>query len=156
MIFVTTGTQLPFPRLISAMDALAPKLGEEVIAQVGPDTQTRQHIEVHPSLPPSRFAELFGAARVVVAHAGIGSILSAKQMQRPIVLVPRKYALGEHRNDHQFATAREIEGRPGYYVAWETSALLGLLRQTNLDVPEQRSGQASESLIQTLRAFIDA
>lgn len=37
VIFVTTGTKLPFPRLIGAMNARAPALGDQVIARIGPD-----------------------------------------------------------------------------------------------------------------------
>lgn len=38
MILATVGMQLGFDRLIKAMDALAPGLGQPVIAQVGKGT----------------------------------------------------------------------------------------------------------------------
>jgi UDP-N-acetylglucosamine transferase subunit ALG13 len=123
VILVVTGTQLPFPRLIGAMDALAPSLKEPVIAQVGPDTTPRMHIETHAKLPPAQFETLFREARVIVAHAGVGSILSAKRLGRPLIVVPRRFDLGEHRNDHQQATAKELEGITGVRIAWDLDML---------------------------------
>lgn len=131
MIFAATGTQLAFPRLIHAMDAMAPDLNEPVIAQIGPDTETRSNIETHTTLHPARFEELFEQARVVVAHAGIGSILMAKRLRKPLIIVPRHHALGEHRNDHQLATAREVEGTTGVRVAWDIKDLPDLVKYEN-------------------------
>lgn len=127
MIFATTGTQLPFPRMIAALDALAPDLGEPVIAQVGPDPGTYPNLETHATLPPDRFDVLFAQARIVVAHAGIGSILSARRHGRPLILMPRRFEHGEHRNDHQLATARELEQRAGLSVAWQAEDLARML-----------------------------
>ena len=127
MIFATTGTQLPFPRLVAALDALAPTLSEPVIAQIGPDPAAYPNLETHATLPPARFDEMFAAARVVIAHAGIGTILSARRHGRPLILVPRRFERGEHRNDHQLATARELEHRAGLSVVWQVEDLAAVL-----------------------------
>ncbi len=148
MIFVATGTQLAFPRLISAMDQMAPDLEEPVVAQIGPDTETRHHIETHTSLPPAQFEELFHEARVVVAHAGIGSILMAKRLHKPLIIVPRRHALKEHRNDHQLATAREVEGTIGVRVAWDIADLRALVQHQNPPAAEPTLSPQAERLIQ--------
>lgn len=125
MIFVTTGTQLPFTRLVKAMNTLALKLDEQVVAQVGPDPDigTYGNLTIHPKLTPQMFEKLFTEARVIVAHAGIGTILSAQRHQKPLVIVPRRFDLGEHRNDHQSATARELEKRIKLCVVWDENTL---------------------------------
>lgn len=128
MILVTTGTQLPFPRLVAAMDRLAPVLGERVVAQIGPDTGTYPNLETHARLEPETFEALFREARVVVAHAGIGTVLAASRHGKPLVLMPRRHALGEHRNDHQTATAEALRGRPGLYLVADESDLADLLK----------------------------
>lgn len=155
MIFVVTGTQLPFPRLITAMDALAPSLDEKVIAQVGPDTTPRLNLETHATLPPAQFEALFNEARVVVAHAGIGSVLSAKRARRPLIVVPRRFDLGEHRNDHQLATAKEVEGLTGVRVAWEVEDLPALLQVKESPPATPEPGPLADGLITRLRNFID-
>ena len=62
------------------------------------------------------------AADAVVAHAGIGTILGALELGKPTVVMPRRAALGEHRNDHQLATARRFSG-PGIAVALDEHEL---------------------------------
>ena len=77
MIFATVGTQLPFPRMMAALDAAAPALDEEIVAQTGPDETGWPALTCHEFLNPKEFDALFQQARVVCAHAGIGTILSA-------------------------------------------------------------------------------
>ena len=42
---------------------------------------------------------------------------------KPIILVPRRAALGEHRNDHQLATVRQLAERPGILIAHDETEL---------------------------------
>ncbi|WP_424973072.1 glycosyltransferase [Dinoroseobacter sp. S76] len=131
MIFVTVGTQLPFIRLIDTMAELAPTLGEPVIAQTGPhgaeDAARWGALELHEHLTPGRFDECFKAARVVVGHAGMGTVLSARRHDKPVILLPRRHELGEHRNDHQMATAREVARLAGVHVAFAAEEIAPLL-----------------------------
>lgn len=119
MILLTVGKQLPFDRLVSAVDALAADLPEPVIAQVGHSGFQPRHLKAHAQLPATAFEELASSATLIISHAGIGSILLARRMQKPIVLMPRRADLGEHRNDHQLATAKQLEVNEGIFVAWE-------------------------------------
>lgn len=154
MIFVTVGTQLPFPRLIEAMDNLAADLEEPVIAQTGPFAGEVAHMEASENLQPSDFEQNFKAARLVVAHAGIGSILSAKRYGKPLVILPRRVAFGEHRNDHQLATAKQVEAVPGVYVAWEAEELGALMARQDLEPASEAMSASREALINRLRGFM--
>ena len=156
MIFITVGTQLPFPRLIQAMDVLAPDLGEEVFAQAGPEPGEVKNLDVLTHLAPAEFEAKFRAARVVVAHAGIGTILSAKRFGKPLVLLPRRADLGEHRNDHQLATARQVEKLPGVYIAWETGDLGPLLATRDLVPANQDMSATHKALVARLKSFVAA
>ena len=156
MIFATVGTQLPFPRMMAALDAAAPALDEEIVAQTGPDETGWPALTCHEFLNPKEFDALFQQARVVCAHAGIGTILSARRWRKPLVILPRREALGEHRNDHQMATARQVENLPGIYVAWEAEALSGLLSRSDLAPSEDSVGPLQEQLIARIREFIEA
>ena len=156
MIFVTVGTQLPFPRLIDAMNAFAAANDEKVIAQVGPEPGDWPHLEVCETLAPAAFEANFREARAIVAHAGVGSILSAKRFGRPLIILPRRHALGEHRNDHQVATAKAVEAVKGVYVAWEADDLPGLLAQPDLETADDAESATRAALIDRLKSFIDA
>jgi UDP-N-acetylglucosamine transferase subunit ALG13 len=125
VIFVTVGTQLAFDRLIVAVDAWAQKNPETaVFGQIGPAAQKPAHIEFADFLSPAKADELVKQADLIVAHAGMGSILTALRHQKPILIMPRKFSHGEHRNDHQMATAKWLSDRPGITVAWTEEELL--------------------------------
>jgi UDP-N-acetylglucosamine transferase subunit ALG13 len=123
VIVVTVGMQLGFDRLIKAMDALAPSLGMPVIAQTGKGSYQPQHMDARVKIAPAEFEALVKEAQLIVSHAGIGTVLTAARCAKPILLVPRRAALGEHRNDHQLATVGKLAGRPGILVAQDENEL---------------------------------
>jgi UDP-N-acetylglucosamine transferase subunit ALG13 len=109
MIFVTVGTQEPFDRLIKTVDEFSPFWrGEEVVAQTGNGSYSVKNINAINYLDPDEYADLFNRARLVICHAGTGTILSALMKKKPIAVLARKASLGEHRNEHQLATARRF------------------------------------------------
>jgi UDP-N-acetylglucosamine transferase subunit ALG13 len=166
MIFLTVGTQLPFDRLVAAVDDWAGRHPDvEVFAQIGPTTLVPRHMQHAPFLPPARADDLMRRSEVIVAHAGMGSVLTAQALNKPIVIVPRHAALGEHRNDHQLATASWLESRPGVIVAWEPTDVAALLddRTGLADGSALRpalgsviSPVASGPLVERLRAYVAA
>jgi UDP-N-acetylglucosamine transferase subunit ALG13 len=109
--------QLAFDRLIEAMDRLAPGLSGPVIVQTGKGRYVPQNMEAREEIAPDEFGALVAQAEVLVSHAGIGSILTAARLGKPIVLLARRADLREHRNDHQIATAPKLAGRPGILIA---------------------------------------
>jgi UDP-N-acetylglucosamine transferase subunit ALG13 len=126
-IFVTIGSMFPFDRLIRAMDAWAAMQADPpgMLAQIGDGGYEPVHMRWVRSLPRADYARAVEDARLVVAHAGMGSVISAGEHGRPIVLMPRRAAKGEHTNDHQVDTVRWLRGRPGIHVA-DAEADLGL------------------------------
>ena len=68
-------------------------------------------------LAPDEFDKLCHDARLIVAHAGMGTIISAMTKGKPIIVFPRIAALGEHRNEHQLATSKKMKELGYAYVA---------------------------------------
>lgn len=129
MIVVSVGTQLPFDRLIRAMDALAPGLDQPVFAQLGHGRYEPRNMAWAHELDPIAFGERIAAASILVAHAGTGSVMAAQRYGKPLILYPRRAALGEHRNDHQLATCARLKGKTGVYIAMNDGELAALLKQ---------------------------
>lgn len=132
MIFVTVGTQLPFERLVSMIDDLAGELSLEVFAQTADPATDYTHIKHAPFLTPDEYDDLISRATVLVGHAGIGTILTAKKVEKPVIVMPRMASLGEHRNEHQLATARHLDGHEGVYIALDRAQLAALLQMSDL------------------------
>jgi UDP-N-acetylglucosamine transferase subunit ALG13 len=155
VIFVTVGTQLTFDRMVERVDAWASRSGEEVFAQVGETSRDYTNLTTAAFLPPEEAKRRFREARCIVAHAGMGTILSALGMRKPLVIMPRKAELGEHRNDHQIATARRLEERGLVTVAWDGDQLEEMLeRLADVEVGPAIPEQASPELLDAVRHFL--
>lgn len=109
MIFVSTGTQFPFDRLVEIVDSIAGELNEEVVAQAMRDKYVPRNFKMLDLIPAKKFEEYVRQSRVIVAHAGMGIIITAMRLGKPIIVLPRLARLGEHRNDHQTSTANHLQ-----------------------------------------------
>ena len=157
MIFVTVGTQLAFDRLIAGVDEWAARRpGSQVFAQVGPTELAPRRIKYRDFISPGECRERMLAAKAIVAHAGIGTILGALELGKPLLLMPRLAARGEHRNDHQLATARRFAQLGGIAVAFDETELSAKLDELDrLPAHAPISPFASDDLISALRTFIE-
>jgi UDP-N-acetylglucosamine transferase subunit ALG13 len=160
VIFATVGTQLPFDRLVGAVDRwAATRAGPDVFAQVGPSALRPAAIAWERFVSPAECRERMRAADAIVAHAGMGTILTALELGTPIVVMPRAAALGEHRNDHQLATARRFAEQGSIAVAFDEAQLhahLDALAAGDGAARRRIAPHAEGPLVETLRAFIAA
>lgn len=123
MIFVTVGAQMPFDRLISTVDEWAGRVSTEIFAQIGPTKLRPRHIQWIRFLEPAGFLSHIDSADLLVAHAGMGSIITALEHSKPLLIMPRRGDLGETRNDHQVATARRFQELGLVHVAYDEHEL---------------------------------
>lgn len=154
MILVTVGTQLPFDRLIQMMDAMAPDLGEPVVAQIGRAKYLPVNMEWHRVIAPLDFENLVDRARVIVSHAGIGTILTAERHGRSLILFPRAVELAEHRNDHQMATASALDGRAGIAVARDQASLRRFIADPPPPPPATRDRRGRVAVCTEIAGFL--
>jgi beta-1,4-N-acetylglucosaminyltransferase len=109
VILVTVGLhQAGFERLVRAMDAYAAASHERVVIQRGSAAYRPRHADHFRFAPPDRMAALSQEARVIVAHAAAGTAVLALRLGKPLVLVPRRQAFGEHLDDHQQELAHAL------------------------------------------------
>jgi UDP-N-acetylglucosamine transferase subunit ALG13 len=156
VIFVTVGTDGPFDRLVHAVDQWAGQVGrKDVFAQIGKSSLRPRHIEYVDVLEPQEFRRRFALASVVISHAGMGTILSALQFGKPLLVMPRRAALDEQRNDHQLATARHLRNLGRIAVASDDTELRDRLGQLDeLVVREPIGAYAQPELIAAIGEFI--
>ncbi len=158
-VFVTVGAQMPFDRLVGAVDTWAGTHPEvTVVAQIGEGATPPRHLRHVPLLTPAEFRAEVAAADLVVSHAGMGTIITCLDLARPLVVFPRRGDRRETRNDHQVATAERLAGRPGIHVALESDELVELLdrrrdlaRDLHADPP-----RTSPRLLAAIREVCDA
>jgi UDP-N-acetylglucosamine transferase subunit ALG13 len=157
VIFVTVGTDMAFNRLVHVVDEWALDTGrQDVFAQIGETDWQPRHIAWSKFLQPPEFARRFSEADAVVAHAGMGTILTALHLGKPILVMPRRASLGEQRNEHQLATAKHLSRLGKINVAMDDTELrIRLDAMSHLRPRDQIGAYASDSLIGALQNFIE-
>lgn len=157
MIFLTVGNwHKGFDRLVEAVDKLKAcnVITEDVIAQIGPGKYIPAKMKVISYCSPTRFADILAESRVIITHAGIGTIGQAIGFRKPVIVVPRKPELGECSDSHQLTTAKHLEKEGKILVAYEVSDLLDKLKQADNFVPCKEQG--GKKIIQAVETFIEA
>ena len=154
MIFVTTGTQEPFDRFLKIIDAIVPCLHEEVVVQAFRDNYNPENFSLREFISPGEFVAIMEQSRLVVSHAGMGTILSALRMDKPIVVFPRVAAMGEHRTDHQIESANRMYDMGYVYLASDENTLKSYMLNQDIHPLKKIENKASDSLINSLVDFI--
>lgn len=154
-IFVTTGTQLPFDRLLEAVDLWAStNKNVKVIAQACESEKVFSNIELIKMLGPKDYQALCSSVDVIVGHAGMGTIITAHENEIPIVIMPRRFDLGEHRNDHQMSTVKKFKDTEGVYIAQDLGELLKILNSKQLLPCKNVICESRKQLIGSLNKLI--
>lgn len=156
MIFVVVGTQEPFDRLIKWIDDWSAKTGyHDILAQIASSSYKPKNFDWFDFIPINQFDEKFKEADLIVSHAGMGTIISALQYNKPIIVMPRLAKFREHRNDHQLATANSFS-KAGYVksVYSEDELYTALRERDSIKPVPPISNYASEELLGTIRNFL--
>lgn len=126
-VVITLGTMRTYGyrRAVDALLSVLPDVTSgdaEILWQVGATDVSDLSIDAHRSVPSAQMMAAISEADLVIAHAGTGSALSALDMGKCPVLLPRRRAYGEHVDDHQLMIARELDRR-GLSVSRDPEAL---------------------------------
>lgn len=144
MIFVTVGMHHQgFDRLIAAMDDVAANTDERIVMQIGSASYEPARAEWFRFADGAKVDSLIASARVVVAHAGAGTIIGAFRHQRPLVVVPRRFEHGEHVDDHQIDLAQALasEGKVSLVLEPTVDTLLEGFTQAEHLRPHTKNNQ---------------
>ncbi len=134
MIFVTVGMHYQgFERLIRKMDEIAGKIDEEVVMQIGSTQYTPKFARYFDFVDSdSTIMDYFRNARVIVSHAGAGTLLNTLILGKPIIVVPRLKEFGEHIDDQQLELAKHLSDQGKVFALLDTDDLLGILTHTKI------------------------
>lgn len=136
MIFVTLGTQdKQFRRLLDV--ALALSCDEKVVIQYGstkPDEAVIENLEknfeIHQYLSNEEFDKYMKEARVIVTHAGVGTIIEGLKLGKMMIVAARLKKYKEHVNDHQLQILDTFE-KEGYILRLDDFSKLSELLKEN-------------------------
>jgi len=156
VILLTVGTQLPFDRLVAGVDRwVAGRPGARVFAQVGEGGAPAPHLTSVQTLSASSYDTALRSATAVVSHAGMGVVLAALESGTPLIVMPRRADLGEHRSEHQLEVCqRQLEPMGVTVVHDESQLHKALDRVSALSPPTRPDPRQLEGLLDGLRRFV--
>jgi UDP-N-acetylglucosamine transferase subunit ALG13 len=149
VIFVTIGTSEPFDRLLRAL----PDDGaEELVVQCGDSELRPPGATVHSYLSFEETVALVRRARVIVCHAGVGTILTALQNGRRPIVMPRRAAEGEAVDDHQVALAARLDAAGVVVLADDPATLRASIAASDASAGDPP--RPARALVSELSSFV--
>lgn len=157
MIFVTVGTQDKEFRRIFDMVEEQIKLGninEEVVAQIGCTKFESKNIKTYKFMEKEEYNKFMKNARIVITHAGVGSLIEGLNLNKKMIVIPRLKEYGEHVNDHQLQILETFENRGHILAVRNTEEFADALNKIKDFIPTKYVSN-KENFINNLRNTID-
>lgn len=144
MIFLTVGTQFPFDRLTRSVDEAVngTSLWQDLFGQIGDGSYKPRNFPTVPFLKKDEYDRCMREATGIISHAGIGTIATALEYGKPLLVMPRMKKAGEVVNDHQLAIARKFEQMGYLLAAYDPTDLPTAIKKLKAFVPRRRETQA--------------
>ena len=115
MIFVTLGTQdKKFKRLLDAVEKL--DIDEKIVAQIGSTDFKSEKMELHKFMSKDEFDNYMKEARIIITHAGVGTIIEGLKLHKKMIVSARKKEYKEHVSNHQEQILK-LFSEDGYILA---------------------------------------
>lgn len=152
MIVVVVGTHFRgFERMVKWMDRIAGQTDEDVVMQIGSTRYEPRNSTFFRYAPYPEMKALISRARVVVCHAGSGSVLDSLQSGKVPVVVPRLPNLGEVRDMHQVEFAKILVREGRAVGALDENELRRAVLETPADIP---SFSDNPTLVLAIKRYI--
>jgi UDP-N-acetylglucosamine transferase subunit ALG13 len=152
VILVTVGTnEARFDRLLEAVETLG--VDEEVLVQHGPSPVRPRGARCVDYLDFDEINDEMRRARVVVAHAGVGSVIVALMNDRRPIVVPRLARFGEAVDDHQVPFGRRLHEVGLVHLVEDPAELAAAVAAD--EVAGSVSLRPNPALVAELRGYVD-
>jgi UDP-N-acetylglucosamine transferase subunit ALG13 len=150
VILVTLGTnEAKFDRLLQAVDQLESR--EELVVQHGPSRIRPRRAMTLEYLPFDELVETIRRARLVITHAGVGSVIVCLANGKKPIVMPRRKRFGEAVDDHQVDFATRLHAQGLVTMADDAEALSSALASYR---PAAATMETGSALADELRLYI--
>lgn len=140
--------------MLSVEQFLSANAGYTCIAQVGQSKLQTSHVRSWNIMEERLFRTHLESADIVISHAGMGNILMAQEMEKPIIVMPRRFDLGENINDHQIDTIKGLGDKNFIYCINEPEELESAILWARDWTPDQAKNRSREALVHAIKEFI--
>lgn len=136
------------------MDRISKKSEEKVIIQIGRTEYEPQYCDYFTFTSYGKFLNYIKNAKVVVTHAGVGTIIECLMSKKSMILVPRRKKFDEHIDDHQIDIAKALEKENIVIVCYDVKNLKNKITHAKKIKPKL-TGYERQKLEKTLIKFVE-
>lgn len=158
MILVTLGTQdKSFKRLLNAVQKCIDDkvINEEVIVQTGCTKYNSKDMKIFDLMSQEQLDKYRKQARIIITHAGVGSILDSLRLDKKIIAAARLKKYHEHTNNHQLQILNNF-ANDGYIIKLENfDDLSSILNNIDSFNPKKYDGN-NEKIKNMIVDFIES
>jgi len=156
--FITVGTHpQQFNRLLQKIDEIITikKISSEIVCQSGYSNYKPKNFEVTPFFGLEEFEKKIKEADLIITHAGEGNIGLCKNLNKKMIVAPRRKEFEEHTNNHQLELAKIVEEKKIGLVAWKINELKEKLKEienfTPAKIEKGKINQLLEEFVKTVK-----
>lgn len=159
MIFVTLGTQkFQMNRLVKAIDELSEKnvVPDEFFIQTGASTYKPKHCKYVDFMDSKEYAKKIQECDLLITHAGVGTIITGKNANKPVIVVPRLSEFGEHVDDHQREIAEAFSNKKCVLSCENVEELLNYIEKSktfDFKPYEVKGGNVEDIILKFMNMF---
>lgn len=151
MIFVTVGLHNQgFDRLIRKMDEISGKKEHKIVMQIGSTQYRPVNSEFFLYASYDEILHYFSEADLIISHAGVGTILDALSLNKPLILAPRLKKYNEAYDDHQIEICSALNKKYGIDVVLNVDDIYETINNVTVKGKVVRD----ESLVNYLSAYL--
>ncbi|MBQ5734804.1 MAG: PssE/Cps14G family polysaccharide biosynthesis glycosyltransferase [Lachnospiraceae bacterium] len=156
MIFVTLGTQkFQLNRLLKLIDEYIEKgiIKDEVFAQIGNSDYIPVNYNYKQFIDKEEFDRCIKDASLIITHSGVGTIITAINLNKPVIVYPRLAKYKEHVDDHQIEIA-EAFAKKRYVLACKENDNLSELIEKAYSYRFEKYVSQKEKIIKIVNDFL--
>lgn len=154
-LFFSAGSLLPMDRLLIALNNFViENKGYSCTGQIGNSQLTIDAFYTQKKFEEKEFNKHFKSADVIISHAGMGNILLAEELKKPIIVMPRRPDLNEAINSHQLHTVKGFTNKDTIYIVNDESELKAAIEWAKAWSPQKNAKIERVKLINAINAFI--
>lgn len=158
MILIVLGTQkFQLNRLLEKMDELVANgtIKDEVYAQVGYSDYIPQHYDHTRFVDKELFEKKISECDILLAHSGVGTIISGLSHHKPVIVFPRLSKYNEHVDDHQLEIAKSFSEQNFVLTCDNADSLVDMIDKARHHKFSQYKSQR-QTVVNTIRNFLES
>lgn len=157
MILVVLGTfHIEFKRPLTELHKLCElgKINEEIVVQSGHTNFESEYFTIIPFIAPDKLDELYNRARVIITHAGTGSIIKGIKKGKKLIAIARLHEKGEHIDNHQIEILNEFSNQNYLLACNDIDSLYSKLNEIDQFIPSTYIS-SKQKIVNFLKEYID-